>query len=368
MKEISRVLFDFLKQELDFYRNSDIITQTQEENILRLYEVKKKTSFVSIILVIGSILIGLGILSFIASNWVEMGKSLKLIIILFSFIGVNFVSFKLTQNYPKTSKSLIYLGVLIFGSGIFLIGQMFNFGGHFTTAFLLWAVGILPMSVLFRDKAIFAFSNVLTLVYINGYFNLEDKIPIAIFLIIPALYYLNKYFDYSKLITFFANLIVINTILFFAVKSELESAYTCLLIFAVGVIMYFIPISLNKNIFEIQGTLLLGITGLLLTIPRVWYSLFRDFNETGTMVVDGGRLVSIVFAVIFVIFLISLTRRENIIALLFICMTILKFYFDTAYNFMPKSLFFIIGGISLLGFGYFIERTRKKWGGIYDEE
>jgi hypothetical protein len=34
---------------------------------------------------------------------------------------------------------------------------------------------------------------------------------------------------------------------------------------------------------------------------------------------------------------------------------------------MPKSLFFIIGGFILLGFGYYFEKLRKNYGGELDE-
>ncbi|XJZ27804.1 DUF2157 domain-containing protein [Bacillota bacterium Lsc_1132] len=66
---------------------------------------------------VGSILVGAGILSFIASDWAEIGKPIKFLLIIGLYIVCNFAGFKLEQHDPKTSKSLYYLGILVFGAG-----------------------------------------------------------------------------------------------------------------------------------------------------------------------------------------------------------------------------------------------------------
>jgi uncharacterized membrane protein len=91
-RKIGKSKFDFLKNEIDYYKESQIINEEQYEGIINLYDVKQKVTFVKVLLAIGAVLVGLGVLSFIASNWQYLGKISRVLIILISFIGVNFAS------------------------------------------------------------------------------------------------------------------------------------------------------------------------------------------------------------------------------------------------------------------------------------
>ena len=357
-RPIDKNRYSFLQQELTHYNDSGIITTQQKNDILELYKLNQGLNFIRIVVLIGAILIGLGILSFVAGNWMYLSKATKFALIILLLISVNLASFKVAISYPKTSKGLLYIGILSYGAGIFLVGQIFNFGGHFTGAFLLWAVGVFPMALLFRDKIIFILSSILFLVYVNGYFELDDY-PLAILLITPVLYYCNKYFNYSQVITFFNNLIVINTLGLFASKYGVAKLYTCLLYLLIGLAMFYMSPMVKQKVFELQGILLFGITGIFLTDPDVWHSC-------SMITTDSAKVFSIVFAIIFIIYLLSLVKKENFFSLIFICLTIFRYYVDTMYDFLPKSAFFMSGGLLLLGFGYYIERLWKRRRGAED--
>lgn len=362
-RPLSKQELSFLDRELQFQQDAGIITEGQRLSIMSNYEPKQGLSFIRVMLTIGALLVGLGILSFIASNWAELGKVTKFSIILAVFLGSMLASYKVHDNYPKTSWSLLYIGVLTYGAGIFLVGQMFNFGGHFTGAFLLWALGAFPVAVLFRDKAVYLFTCLLTVVYISGHFDLAGYPYLAI-LMIPALYYCNRYLGNSKAITFFTNLVALDAVLLFANKTGMENFYICLLFFGIGIGLYYLPIKTNTQVYRLLGTIVLGVAGLFLTVPEIW----RDVLETGTHAnlydPSAGRIASSVFAVALVIYLLTLTRKENLTALVFICAVIFRYYVDTFIDFMPKSIFFIIGGLLLLGFGYYFEQLRRKKGGV----
>ncbi|KXZ38948.1 Uncharacterized membrane protein [Alkalithermobacter thermoalcaliphilus JW-YL-7 = DSM 7308] len=352
---VSKSQLNFLEEELDYCKNKNIITVEQKNAILEEYTLQK-INFVKIVLVIGAVLIGLGVLSFIASNWDKISKMSKFLVILILYVAVNTSSFGLSIKYPKTSKSLLYLGVIIYGAGIFLIGQIFNYGGDFTNAFLLWGIGILPCSVIFREEIIFIFSHVLLLVYLNGHFNFYDM-PYFIIGIVPLMYYLNRYFDNFKIGTFFNNLILLNSILYFLVKNNVKDLYVAWIFFLIGLIMYYTPLKLNRFIFKLQGMIVIGISGLALTNPYIW-SKFNIFSN--------GELVSIVFSILFVAFMLILAKSGSLLSVVFICATILRYYFDTLYDFLPKSVFFIIGGVILLAFGIYFEKQIKKGGDLVE--
>lgn len=351
MRNFTKSKFKVLKDELDFYKDNNLITVDQYKNIMNLYSIKNDLNFITVVLLIGSVLIGLGILTFIASNWEALGKLSKFLIILIIFLCFNFGSYKFYNILPRTSKSLLYCGVITFGAGIFLIGQMFNFGGELTTSVLLWTIGVLPVAMLFSDKVLFVFSNILLLIYVNNHLS-TNTLPLAIFILIPILYYLNSYFGYDKVITFFNNWIVINTFILLLDKYGNNFTINIIVSFIIGMIMYYIPITFQKNVFRFQGNIIYGITGIMLTFPSNWSDL-KFLTDSNT------RIISIVFSIIFLIFLLLETHKKNLISLPIILFIIMRYYFDTLYDFMPKSLFFIIGGLVLIGFGYYFEKFRK---------
>jgi len=73
--------------------------------------------------------------------------------------------------------------------------------------------------------------------------------------------------------------------------------------------MYGIKHTLEPDIFRVQGNILLGVTGVILTIPDLWAIVVSA---------QSTRLVSIVFAVAFVVLLFVLIRKGSLISLIFV--------------------------------------------------
>lgn len=357
-RKISKNKLNFLEEELEFMKKENLITQEQKIDIIDNYDIVR-LNFVRIILTIGAILVGLGIISFIASNWNSISKMTKVFIIIGSYIGFNILSYKLEDKYPKTSKSFLYIGILIYGAGIFLIGQIFNYGGDFPKAFLFWGVGIIPVGLLFKDKLAFIFSHIFLLIYLSKSYNL-DYLSYCIILIIPILYYINKHLGNSKVGTFFNNLLSLSTVLYFLNNYNIDVFYTTVIFLIIGLFMYYIKIDVNKEIFKIQGLIVFGISGLVLTSPYIWEESFNF--------IKSGVTISLIFSLLYVLYLFYETNKGNLISLIFICITILRYYFDTFYDFMPKSMFFITSGAILLLFGHYFERVRNKRGGEFIEK
>lgn len=109
-------------------------------------EAQKKT--IKIVVGLGVALIAAGIFSIIASNWQDFSKTIKILVIYFFFFSAYFGGWRLTEfyKYERLGKSLYYLGSLIFGAGIMLVGQMFNVQSNWPDAFLIWMLGIMAMA------------------------------------------------------------------------------------------------------------------------------------------------------------------------------------------------------------------------------
>lgn len=352
-KKLSKANYKFLATELKEHKERGIITSHQLDDMMTFYEEESQINFIRILVTIGSILIGLGILSFVASNWPYMGKILKVSVIIAALGCSTFASYKLERHYPKTSRALLYLSSLIYGAGIFLIEQIFNIGGSYTSAFLLWSIGVVAVGILLKEVPLFIFSHILMMIYISQSFDVN--INIYSIILIVVFYMGNKYFNHLRIITFFNNLVALHYVLYLLNYIDTEGIYVAIIFFIIGLIMYYFKHNLNHDVFRLQGIIVFGISGLFLTSKYLWQDL--DF-------IKDGNIIAVCFGILLLLYLLSLVKKGLMTPLIFTCALILRYYFDTLYDFMPKSLFFIIGGVILLGFGYYFERLRKGQGGV----
>jgi len=355
-KVIGRSSYNFLKNEAAYLEKSKVIDSHTQARIMDAYQPRQEgMNFIRIILAVGAVLVGLGILSFIASNWQEIGKSLKLAILAAGFLGFAWAGRRLEKEYPRTSLSLSYISILIFGAGIFLIEQMYNISMHFSKSFLLWSLGTLPMAYVLKDKLLFFFAHGLLLVHSLGNLNYQGIAWDFIFVLI-LLYAINRLvFENSPYFMFVENILAAFWVIDLIHEMDGSALLAAGAVFAAGLIMKY-ALSPHGDIFLFEGNLFLGFSGLVITYKGVWKDITWQYpGET-----------ALVFGIALMAYFLMDTRKGSISSLFFVCMLIFRYYLDSFYDFMPKSIFFIIGGLMLIAFGYMFERMRKK-GGIKDE-
>lgn len=97
---------------------------------------------ISIFSAVGAILIGLGAILFVGSNWQELSSMTKLSILLAATLGTGLAGnvLKEGKTYVKTGMALLFVNVLIFGASIFLVGQIFNLPLNFSLGAFLWFI------------------------------------------------------------------------------------------------------------------------------------------------------------------------------------------------------------------------------------
>jgi uncharacterized membrane protein len=345
---------EVLRRELRFLEESQVISPGKSQEIDELYSVEEGLSFTKTLLYVGSILVGAGILSFIASNWGEIGKLTKFLFIIGMYIGSNFAGYKLEMNYPKTAKSFYYLGGIVFGAGIFLIGQMFHFGGEFRDAFLWWSIGIMPLAYVLRDKWILMAAALFTFIYLRyDPFSDGGTIPFWILLWVASIYVLNEKIGFSKVTGFINGVIVlllIGTILSSLTNGEDDWIYLHALIYmAIGLILVLSKVKM-RSVYITLGHLIHGIAALVLSFADIWP---EDW-------------MYIPFSILYILFVLYLINRGSLLSIIILCVLIFRFYLDITFAFLPKSFVFILGGFLLLGFGFYFEKQRKKGGGIHE--
>lgn len=163
---------EVIYQELISKGNSiDSIEQVfQTLNNQRSKEDTQKRT-VQTIITIAVILVGLGIFSFVAANWDEIGKFFKIGLILTAML-ISYVSGWLVtekSTYQKTGKALLLLGSIIYGAGIFLIGQIFNIQANWPDGFILWMIGVLLMAFVLDLYPMYGLSIILGIATIMGF-------------------------------------------------------------------------------------------------------------------------------------------------------------------------------------------------------
>lgn len=90
---------------------------------------------------------GAGVFSFVAANWQEMTRPMKVGVILVAMLISYSTGWYMKErtNLPKVGEALILLGAIIYGAGIFLVAQMFNLRANWPDGFILWMIGTVTM-------------------------------------------------------------------------------------------------------------------------------------------------------------------------------------------------------------------------------
>lgn len=142
-------------------------------NALTVEGEKEDTSkrTIQIIVTIGAVLVGSGIFSFIAANWQEMTRPVKIGVILVSMLisyGAGW-SMKEKARLLKTGEALILLGSIVYGAGIFLVAQMFNIRANWPDGFILWMIGTIAMAFAVESYPLFYLAIPLGIIALVGH-------------------------------------------------------------------------------------------------------------------------------------------------------------------------------------------------------
>ena len=354
---------------MEHYVEQETIGQDQANEMIGGFEVvhppSRSVRFITAVTVIGAILVGLGILSYIASNWDTISATAKVGVILASMITFFISGVEIEKKYFKVGKALQYIAIFIYGGGLFLIDQTFNLNLNVYEHFAMWIIGLIPLVLIHKDLLVLLFTQILTFIYLlslleGGYWisDLRYMIMFGLGILLTAVWmYLNQHVYKSAIALFINNLLPLILLIVLFTRMEWNVvAYTGIMLIY-GAYLFYAPLlgKYAKYISGVQGVIIMGIAGFM-------YS-FEDLWEEWSLISDGTT-IAVVFSIAFIVYLFWLTRQGIVTSLIFICLFILRFYFDTFYDFLPKSVFFIIGGGILIAFGYYLERVKRKKGEI----
>ncbi|MDR3231935.1 MAG: DUF2157 domain-containing protein [Synergistaceae bacterium] len=381
--------FAFLRQELDYWQRSNLLSEEQVHAIGGLYDPSKRGRMSQALVALGAMLVGLGFLSWVAANWMEFSRVFRVGLILTVYVLSILSAWQIEFSLPKTSRALLLLGSFVYGGGIFLIAQIFNEGGHYTTALFWWMVGIVPAALLFRDGLQLVLLQAVALVYINGFYSwwhygfyeygaraagvadflwrfVRRPEPLLVVLILWGLWW---FIDSEWSFGFNLNVFIVLTLL--GIQSALFfNDIVMFLIFGVlpGTALGVCAFGRWKGALGGWGVALLGLCGLVLTIPEVWHRsrvpgeaiFWMNKNLMVFWAANPEVACSIGMAIFVGVAMLWFVNRGIVVAVPFFCLLILRYYFDRFYDFMPKAIFFTVGGLILAGMGFWLEHLHRK--------
>src|ERR1041384_4198567 len=89
----------------------------------------------------GALLMGAGVLLFIAAHWDELSPAARFILVLVMTAGFHAGGAFAAEKFEKLAIALHAVGTITLGAGVFLAGQIFNMEEHWPAGVMLWALG-----------------------------------------------------------------------------------------------------------------------------------------------------------------------------------------------------------------------------------
>ncbi|WP_299366524.1 DUF2157 domain-containing protein [Winogradskyella sp.] len=313
------------QKELQTLVNDKIITQDIAEHIDKYYASKednKSGRLFTIFGVLGSLLIGMGIILIVAHNWDHFSRSIKT---LFAFlpllIGQSLVGYSVFKAKGKTwreaSGTFLFFAV---GACIALISQIYNIPGDLSSYLLTWTLLCIPIIYLLRSQAV----AILCLVFATYYacncgyaFTTRGQTPwyylLLFVLVLPHYIQLLKSKPQSNITSVFNWLFPLSLIIVLGAFTDRYGdlgylMYILLfgLFYNIGKLPFFDSQLLRKNGYVIFGSLGTVFLLLITSFKWIWRELFVMQIGFAT---QEMYIASILFLLAFSLLLYSYSRK-----------------------------------------------------------
>ncbi len=418
---------DRLRSESVRWVRQGLISTEQQEAILGLYPTGEGTGrdrAVMILSILGSLLVGAGVILYFAANWPHIPAAVRVLLILVATLSSYWAGYYFQYrraDMPRLGQALIFLGGLFYGAGIWLLAQTFHLGRDFPLGFLAWGAGILPLAwsttsrpLLYLATAVLIAWTGATQAELSQYNWLFPAVMLlavlplarrsqtrlaesAVLGSIFLWYMLNvvrlelTYHGAAPTLLVGRLVLLYGATIFLAGLARLGDAKTYLgsggLLGLLG--LYLLTFETYSShgapaLFELGPYTLGGVTVMLIGAGLAgWYHWRR--GETllllpaafvpvmavllPDMLMEAPRMVVfnlLLFGGSVGLVIVGIQKRLELLINLGVVAFLIHLitrYFDLFFTAMNKSLFFVLGGILLLAGGWFLERNRRRWVG-----
>jgi len=154
----------WLSREGDRWVREGIVAPEQLARIVALYGDSKERS-VGVLPALGGLLLGLGVLTFVAANWQALPNGVRLAILLAVMLGFYAAGGRLiSRGHTNVGVALASVGLFAFGGGLILIHQMFHMVMFGAATLAVWSAAGAATAYVLRSRYIYAVAVVLTFI------------------------------------------------------------------------------------------------------------------------------------------------------------------------------------------------------------
>jgi uncharacterized membrane protein len=393
----------WLTREGERWVEEEIVTREQLERIRALYGKKERS--VGLLPIFGGLLLGLGVLSFVAANWQALPNEFRIALLLAVMLGFYGTGWRSKERgNPHLGTALIGVGLFAFGGSLILVGQMFHMVAYSAFTLVIWSAAGAALTYILHSRYLFMVTLALsTIAQIYSLSTFETfSFPAFAVLTLGLVWFVRG--RRSALLTALWSLgIVVHSLLlvlsyelkfgwFFVPLLLLYAAGDLLLsgrertalqtpplaaAFVFGLVMVFFDWDHRAHWgseLQVDPAVFLPVALALLLLSG--YAKYRR-GDVGTLTdwllfvpllyAPSHMLALLYLAVLFLFSVITLLQgysdesgaRINVGMLLFL-LTTMTAYFKLTWAFMDKSVFFLIGGSLLLALSWLLNRRKRQ--------
>ena len=383
-------------RQIHRWLTEELITVQQAERMLSdiSQDKRHRTSekLVVVMSTIGALLFGVGAILFVAANWQGLSHLIKTALLISTTFGVTTLGYALAygrRSVPRTGEALLFLGALLFGASLFLIGQIYHIEANSHTLILLWLAGILPLVYAVKSMPVGSLASILWFIWLTlvvthhhplSYESDWRAFPILFLLAAGCLFEAGGLHDMNPTLRRVARAYRL---------VALQVGLTALFVLTFRFFSGALPHQWNPHnplafsYWMEQWVMGLGVTALLLgimnlrrtsddTAARLEGSLSIGLSMLGMLSVLLPTTIGHAYTILFNLAMVGCIaalivigyQREDLrlvnLGMAGLAWLVLARYFDFFWDLLPRSGFFMGGGCLLVLGGLALERKRRE--------
>jgi uncharacterized membrane protein len=332
-------------------------------------------------LILGAILLGAGVLLFVAAHWDTLSPLSRMCLVLLMLIFFHGLGILARERFAGFATAMHALGTISAGAAIALVGQIFNMQEHWPSAVLLWALCAAAGCWLLRDQ----FQQTLTILLLPAWIFCE---------------WMERASAYAGAETYFARMAAVVAALYLAAFLHSRRRALAGILFGVGAVLLpisiailvqgwqsasyshqpwgFIPLSYRLAAFGVMLAVI--VAGVIMerqsSVPMLvvacvatilpWAQTTITEDMTGyNWKHSGPSLLAyaiVAAASVFLVWWGVRTSAKNLVnyGVVAFAASVMWFYFSSVMDKLGRSLGLIMLGVLFLAGGWVLERTRRR--------
>lgn len=167
----------WLKDALEDWQQEGVIEPRQADALRQRYtlsniETETTNAFLMTAYTIGALILGAGVISFVAANWEWLNAGVKVALLLLAMLtahGVGYYLWKIDGRWERLGHGFILLGTIIFAANLGLIAQIFNIRSNWYNGFGVAAIGAVAIAWSIRSVPNAVWAEIMGFVWAFGY-------------------------------------------------------------------------------------------------------------------------------------------------------------------------------------------------------